>query len=155
MRAVWYEERGDEEEDKKRGMREDGGRCFTLDGSLSVTATESGFKWCLDWWVDKNSLLSRNRPLYQTKDNTEIGWVKKTRERVDVLAGEGSMVTLKEERGKVESRAGGDNVEEGMMKMTVSAIWKNYKDKLKWVKTNGKDDIEKVRIRKNFVNNIK
>lgn len=145
MRAVWYEERGDEEEDKKRGMREDGGRCFTLDGSLSVTATESGFKCCLDWWVDKNSLLSRNRPLYQMKDNTEIGRVKKTRERVDASGGEGRKVTLKERRGKVDSRAG-----ETMMKMIVSAIWRNYKDKLKWVKTNGKDDIEKVRIRKNL-----
>lgn len=67
-----------EEERKKRGMR---GRCFTLDGSLSVPATESGIKCCLDWSVDKNSSLSEHR-LYQVGEKCGRWMVlKKRRER--------------------------------------------------------------------------
>lgn len=59
---VWE---GEEEEEKKRQMK---GRCFTIDGSLPVAKTESKFKCCLDWRVDKNSLLSEHRLLYQAEE---------------------------------------------------------------------------------------
>lgn len=59
------------------------GECFTLDGSLSVPETESGIKCCLDWRVDKNSLLSEHRLLYQVEGKCGR-WVVKRRRRETV-----------------------------------------------------------------------
>lgn len=62
-RCKW---RGEEEEKKKRGMREDEKEMF-YPRWLSI-CPESGIKCCLDWRVDKNSSLSEHRLLYQVEE---------------------------------------------------------------------------------------
>lgn len=80
------------------------GGCFTLDGSLSIPATKSGIKCCLDWRVDKNSSLSEHRRLYQVKRNHGRRMGRRR-------GGRGRMNEVRRE-GRVDERKEDDNDEE-------------------------------------------
>lgn len=81
------------------GKKRKRGRCFTLDGSLSVPVTESGIKCCLDWRVDKNSLLSEKPLFINWRRNVEDEWAEEKEG-----AGEGGWMRWGKRVGQMKER---------------------------------------------------